>query len=317
MSEKLLRQLANLATEARNPATEDLDRLDALGIVRRMAAEDACVAGAVAEACPAIAKVAEAAARSFAAGGRLIYAGAGTSGRLGVLDASECPPTFGSPPEQVVGLIAGGAPSMFRSSEGVEDQEEAGRRDFLALTPEAVDTVVGISASHRTPWTLACVREAERLGCATAFITSNPTVPVPGDVAIRLIVGPESITGSTRLKAGTAQKMTLNLISSAAMILSGKVFGNLMVDLRPVSAKLLERSHGMIMTLTGLDYDAAAQLLVRAEGSVKCALAMELGGMDREAAEAALVAAGGQLRRVLATHGNSENGSETGGIAGD
>ena len=300
MGKELLHQLSALSTEMRNPETEDLDRLDALGIVLKMAAQDAGVAGAVAAAAGEIAAVAEMAARSFASGGRLIYLGAGTSGRLGVLDAAECPPTFGSDPAQVVGLIAGGAPSMFRSSEGVEDDGEAGRRDLLALEPREIDTVVGISASHRTPWTVAAVGEAEARGCATAFITCNASVAVPGGVAIRLLVGPEAITGSTRLKAGSAQKMALNLISSAAMVLSGKVYGNLMVDLRPASGKLLERSFGMIMALTELNYDEAGELLTRAGGSVKLALLMELGGMESEAAALALALAGGRLREALA-----------------
>ncbi len=306
MGKELLNELASLATEGRNPETEDLDRLDALGIVQRMAAQDAKVAGAVAGAAAEIAAVAEMAARSFAMGGRLVYLGAGTSGRLGVLDAAECPPTFGSDPAQVVGLIAGGAPSMFRSSEGVEDDEQAGIRDLLAIAPAPGDTVVGISASHRTPWTVAAVREAEKIGCSTAFITANPSVDVPGQVAIRLLVGPEAIAGSTRLKAGSAQKMTLNLISSAAMVLSGKVYGNMMVDLNPVSEKLRARSHGMIMALTDLDYEAAGELLARAGGSVKLALLMELGNMESEAAASALAAASGRLREALAAAGVAE-----------
>jgi N-acetylmuramic acid 6-phosphate etherase len=317
MGEDLLRQLAGLATEARNPETEDLDRLDALGIVMRMSAQDAGVAGAVAAAAPAIASVAELAARSFAAGGRLIYLGAGTSGRLGVLDAAECPPTFGTEPEQVIGIIAGGASSMFRSSEGVEDDAQAGRADLLAVDPDPADTVVGISASHRTPWTVGAVEEAERRGCSTAFMTANPAVAVPGRVVVRLLVGPEAITGSTRLKAGSAQKMALNLISSAAMVLSGKIYGNLMVDLRPVSAKLRERSHGMIMALTGLEYAAAAELLVRSGKRVKTALLMELGELDREAAERALIEAQGSLRAALEGAGGTPRSGAPGGHSRD
>ena len=299
MGEELLRQLRGLSTEQVNPDTLDLDRLDALGIVQRMSAEDARVPAAVAAALPAVAQVAERAAASFAAGGRLIYVGAGTSGRLGVLDAAECPPTFGSPPGQVVGIIAGGAPSLLRSAEGVEDSAQAGVDDLAALAPGPVDTVVGISASHRTPYTVAAVEEARRRGCATAFITANAEVAVPGDVVIRLLVGPEAVTGSTRLKAGTAQKLVLNMISTAAMVLSGKVYGNRMVDLQALSAKLVERGRGLLMELAGLDYAAASSRLVEAGGSVKTALLMELAAVDRRTAEARLAAAGGQLRRAL------------------
>lgn len=300
MGEELLKVLRGLTTEGVNPASADLDSLDALGILRLFNAEDAGVAAAVAEALPEVARVAEMAAASFAAGGRLIYVGAGTSGRLGVLDAAECPPTFGSDPAQVQGLIAGGPEALIRSREGVEDSAEQGAADLAGLAAGTRDTVVGISASHRTPYTLGAVAEALRRGCSTAFITANPEVPVPGEVALRLIVGPEVIAGSTRLKAGTAQKMVLNMISSAAMILSGKTYGNRMVDLRALSAKLAERSRGLIMDLCGLDYAAASALLGAAEGQVKTALLMQLGSCEFERARELLAATGGHLRRALA-----------------
>ncbi|MBM4117563.1 N-acetylmuramic acid 6-phosphate etherase [bacterium] len=295
-----MRQLRELTTEQANPATEDLDGLDALGIVTRLNAQDAGVAAAVAAELPAIAWVAECAAASFAAGGRLIYVGAGTSGRLGVLDAAECPPTFGSDPEQVVGLIAGGAASLVASAEGVEDDAAAGAADLAALAPGPADTVVGISASHRTPYTVAAVEAAVRSGCRTAFITANPEVAVPGERVIRLLVGPEALAGSTRLKAGTAQKLALNLISTAAWVLAGKVYGNRMVDLQAASEKLRERARGLLVELAGLDYAAASALLEAAGGSVKTALCMQLGGCSRAQAQARLAAAGGQLRRALA-----------------
>ena len=300
MGEELMRSLRQLVTEQANPATADLDSLDALGIVRVMNAEDAQVAAAVAAALPAVAEVATMAAASFAAGGRLLYVGAGTSGRLGVLDAAECPPTFGSAPWQVVGIIAGGASSLAQSAEGVEDDAAAGAADLAALAPGTADTVVGISASHRTPYTVAAVEEAVRRGCRTAFITANPAVAVPGELAIRLLVGPEALAGSTRLKAGTAQKLVLNMISTAAWVLAGKVYGNRMVDLTATSAKLVERSRGLLMELAGLDYAAASALLEAAGGSVKTALLMQLGACTRAAAEARLAAANGHLRRALA-----------------
>jgi N-acetylmuramic acid 6-phosphate etherase len=300
MGEELLRKLRGLDTESVNPDTTDLDRLDALGIVSRLAAEDAKVPGAVAAALPELAAVAELAAASFAAGGRLIYVGAGTSGRLGVLDAAECPPTFGSDPELVRGLIAGGHESLIRSREGVEDRAEQGVADLAELAAGPADTVVGISASHRTPYTVGAVEEAVRRGCATAFITCNPEVAVPGDHVLRLLVGPEAITGSTRLKAGTAQKLALNMISNTAMILSGKVYGNRMVDLDALSEKLVERGRGLIMDLTDLDYPAAAALLGAADGHVKTALLMHLSGCEAAAARSRLDAAGGHLRRALA-----------------
>ena len=299
MSEDLLRKLRGLATEGANPATANLDGLDALGIVTLMNTEDARVAEAISAILPDIAKVAEMAAASFAAGGRLIYVGAGTSGRLGVLDAAECPPTFGSDPSQVIGVIAGGHESLIRSREGVEDRAERGVADLMALEPGPDDTVVGISASHRTPYTVAALREAEALGCATAFITANARVEVPGRVVLRIVVGPEVIAGSTRLKAGSAQKMVLNMISSAAMVLSGKVYGNRMVDLQALSEKLTVRGRGVIIDLTGLDYSAAAELLEAAGGHVKTALLMHLGACDRDEAHRRLERAAGHLRVAL------------------
>ena len=306
MGEELYRELAALITEARNPETEDLDRLDALGVVTRLSGQDRLVADAVARILPEIARVAEMAARSFREGGRLIYVGAGTRGRLGVLDAAECPPTFGTDPGQVLGLIAGGPPSLLRSAEGIEDDRERGAADLAALDPCPSDTVIGISASHRTPYTVTAVEEADRRGCRTAFITANADVAVPGREVIRLVVGPEAITGSTRMKAGTAQKMTLNMISSAAMVLTGKVYGNLMIDLRPLSEKLVERGRGLVMALTGLGYDQSRELLACSDGNVKLALLMQLGGCDRAEAEARLAAADGHLRAALEDRRDSD-----------
>jgi N-acetylmuramic acid 6-phosphate etherase len=199
----------------------------------------------------------------------------------------------------VQGIIAGGPAALRMSAEGVEDDVPSAVADLAALDPGPRDTVIGISASHRTPYTVAAVEEAARRGCRHAFITANARVSVPGQVVIRLLVGPEAIAGSTRLKAGSAQKMTLNMISTAAMILTGKVYTNLMVDLKPLSEKLVERSRGVVAAVTGLDYDAAAALLQRADGRVKVALLMHLGACDADEAAARLDAAGGHLRRAL------------------
>lgn len=298
MPREFLERLGELATEARNEETEDLDRLETLALLQRLNEQDAKVASAVRAALPEIAEVVEMAAASFREGGRLLYVGAGTSGRLGVLDASECPPTFGIAPGRVVGLIAGGPEALILSKEGLEDLPQQGAADLAALDPGPRDTVVGISASHCTPYTQGAVEEAEARGCRSAFITCNAEVAVPGQVAVRLLVGPEAVAGSTRLKAGSAQKMALNMISTGAMVLTGKIYGNLMVDLAPWSRKLVERGRGMIMEVAGLDYEAASTLLDEA-GGVKTALCMALAGLDREAAEARLAEAGGMLRLAV------------------
>ena len=301
MGEELLRDLIGLVTEARNPETEYLDQLDTFSLLQRLNDQDAQVAGAVRAALKSIVPVVEMAAASLRGGGRIIYVGAGTSGRLGVLDASECPPTFGIDPSRVVGIIAGGVPALSRAQEGLEDRAELGASDLAALDPGPADTVIGLSASHRTPYTVGAIREAERRDCRTAFITCNPDVEVPGEAVIRLLVGPEPITGSTRMKSGSAQKMTLNMITTAAMVLTGRVYGNLMVDLVPWSEKLEERSRGLIMTVTGVDYERAGELL-KVAGGVKCALLMQMAGLDREAAELRLSKAEGHLRRALESH---------------
>jgi len=298
LGEKLLSELSRLITESRNPETEFLDQLDTLSLLQRLNDQDAQVPAALRAALADIAKVTEMAAGSFRAGGRLIYVGAGTSGRLGVLDAAECPPTFGTDPSQVLGIIAGGPPALLLSQEGLEDRPELGASDLSAVNAGPADTVVGISASHRTPYTIGAVEEARRRGCRTAFITCNPDVQVPGEAVIRLVVGPEALTGSTRLKSGSAQKMALNMISTAAMVLTGRVYGNLMVDMVPWSEKLEERGRGLIMTLTGLDYERAKELLSEG-GNVKTSLLMQMAGLDREAAESRLAKAGGFLRKAL------------------
>jgi N-acetylmuramic acid 6-phosphate etherase len=286
-------------TERRNPRTEQIDLASPLGIVDLMSAEDRTVADAVASQRLAIAKAIELAEAAFRAGGRLIYVGAGTSGRLGVLDASECPPTFGTDPEMVIGIIAGGAAALTRSQEGAEDVAADGA---AAMTERAVgpgDFVVGIAASGTTPYVRGALERAMALGAKTAMLSCTPP---PEDltrsvtVAILPITGPEAIAGSTRLKAGTATKMVLNMISTGALVRLGKTYGNLMVDLRAMSAKLVDRGERIVMELCGVDRAAARALIGRAGGSVKTAIVMHQLGATREAAEEQLRAAGGVIR---------------------
>jgi N-acetylmuramic acid 6-phosphate etherase len=292
-------ELTGLATERRNPDTRKIDLATTKQILRMMNREDRRVARAVADAMPAIAEAVDRVVRSFKKGGRLLYFGAGTSGRLGILDASECPPTFGVPPEMVVGVIAGGRDTVFLSREGVEDDEIAAERDVEVNHVMPIDTVVGITASRRTPYVIAALRAARRIGASTVFLSCNDPRPLDVDVQISVLVGPETIAGSTRLKSGTAQKMVLNMISTASMIQLGKVYENLMVDLKPASDKLRERAKGIIALLMGLDYEAAADLYERSGRNVKVALVMARRGMTCREAEAALSDAGGFLARAL------------------
>jgi N-acetylmuramic acid 6-phosphate etherase len=262
--------------------------------------EDRGVADAVRRALPDVARVVELVAAAFRAGGRLFYAGAGTSGRLGVIDAAECPPTFGVEPEMVQGIIAGGRDTVFRSREGVEDLEDSGVADVASHGVGERDVLVGVAASRRTPYVLGALREAARRGARTVFLRCNDGPdPAAVDVVITVVPGPEAITGSTRLKAGTAQKMVLNMISTASMVKLGKVYENLMVDVRPNSAKLVERGKGIVMMLTGLSYDEAARLYEAAGRNVKAAVVMQRRGVDAAAAERLLREADGFLARAL------------------
>ena len=294
-------EFARLATEQRNPRTLDLDTLDVPGILERISAEDQTVPAAVALELPWIARAVELVVATFREGGRLLYVGAGTSGRLGVLDASECPPTFGAPPEQVQGIIAGGAGALVRAVEGAEDRAEAGRQAIAEQGVGPRDTVIGIAASRRTPFVTAAVGEARSRGARTAYLTCTPrsefTLDV--DVAICPEVGPEVLMGSTRMKAGTAQKLVLNMITTAAFVRSGKVYENMMVDLTASSEKLVERSRRTVMTVTGVDYDAAARALEAAGKSVKTAIVMLERRCTREEAEARLARARGFVRAAL------------------
>jgi N-acetylmuramic acid 6-phosphate etherase len=288
-------------TEAANPATRAIDSLSAREIVALISAEDQQVAPAVAAVGDAIAEVAERAAAGIRRGGRLIYVGAGTSGRLGVLDAAECPPTYSTPPEMVVGVIAGGEPALTHAVEAVEDDPANGRRDIAALEVGPDDVVVGLAASGRTPYVLGAVAEARARGAYTAGVTCSHPSPLSGavDTVIAPIVGPEVVTGSTRMKAGTAQKLVLNSISTTVMIRLGKTYGNLMVDLQPLNAKLRRRSVNIVASITGLGQEQARAALVAAGHELKTALVMSLAGVGPDEARARLRASGGHVRAAL------------------
>ncbi|HET7584142.1 MAG TPA: N-acetylmuramic acid 6-phosphate etherase [Gemmatimonadaceae bacterium] len=290
-------------TERRNPRTADIDLASALEIVDLLAAEDRTVPDAVATQREAIARVIDLVADAFRAGGRLFYVGAGTSGRLGVLDASECPPTFGSDPEMVQGIIAGGPDALVRSQEGAEDDPNAAAREIDARAVRAPDVVVGIAASGTTPYVRGALERARSRGARTVIVACSPPasdVLAQVDEAILPITGPEAVTGSTRLKAGTATKLVLNAISTGAMIRIGKTYGNLMVDLQAMSAKLVDRGERIVMEVCGISRDKARALIDDAGGSVKVAIVMHELDATRDAAERALAHAGGVVRRVVA-----------------
>jgi N-acetylmuramic acid 6-phosphate etherase len=290
-----------LLTEARNPLSELIDQLDPLEIAYLMNAEDERVVAAVRAELPHIAFAIAMASERFLKGGRLIYVGAGTSGRLGVLDASECPPTFSTPPEMVVGLIAGGSTALTRAVEGAEDSPDQGAADLAGLGVNGNDLVVGIATSGRTPYVLSAVTEARRRGAATVGVSCNrPSLLGPlVDVDIAPLVGPEVIAGSTRLKAGTATKMVLNMISTGAMVRIGKTLGNRMIDLKPSNEKLRLRSRRILRELTGVDDDRAAEVLSRSDGQLKRALVAVLAGVDPPEAQRTLDACGGHVRAAV------------------
>ena len=288
-------------TERRNPRTASIDLATSLEIVDLINAEDHGVPEAVATQRKEIARAIDIAEKTFRAGGRLFYVGAGTSGRLGVLDASECPPTFGTPPEMVQGIIAGGLPALTRAQEGAEDIVENGARVIDEHGVTARDFVVGIAASGTTPYVRAALERATQLGAATAIVACSP--PPPGlvekvSVAMLPIVGPEVVTGSTRMKAGTATKLVLNMITTGAMIRLGKTYGNLMVDLKATNNKLVDRSQRIVMEVCGVTREEAKELLVRADRSVKTAIVMKKRGVSREEAEQLLAENGGVIRRI-------------------
>ena len=310
--------LQHLPTESRNPASARLDDLSSAELVELMTAEDGTIAAAVRTQTAKIAAAIDAVAERLAAGGRLIYLGAGTSGRLGVLDATECPPTFLTKPEQIVGLIAGGPAAMFRAVEGAEDSEELGRADLEALELTSADAVFGIATSGRTPYVLGALRYAKSVNALSLAFACNPGSPLEAlaDIAIVPVVGPEVITGSTRLKAGTATKLVLNMVSTGAMVRLGKVFGNLMIDVKAANAKLVARANRIVRALTGLDEASAGEVLTACGGEVKTALVASLAKVSPEAARELLKANGGQIRSALGRVGNPlPNGERVVGAA--
>ena len=292
---------SQLTTEKRNPRSREIDRLPTLGIVAAINAADQLVAPAVAKEKRHIAAAVDMIVEALRDGGRLFYVGAGTSGRLGVLDASECPPTFGTPRPMVQGIIAGGRRALVRSIEGAEDRAANGAAAITKHGVTARDVVVGIAACGLTPYVRGAVARARRLGARTAFITCSPEVAkaIVADVVIHPVVGPEVVTGSTRMKAGTATKLVLNTLTTAAMIRLGKVHGNLMVDLRATNAKLRDRAQRIVMSETGLARPAARGLLGRAGGAAKTAIAMHFLECTRAEAERRLASCAGSLRKAI------------------
>ena len=297
-----MNSLSKLATtEGRNPASEGLDQLSTLEVLRVMNDEDHRVPEAIASQLPDIAAVVEAAVKGLSAGGRLIYAGAGTSGRLGVLDAVECPPTFSTKPTMVVGLIAGGQQAMFQAVEGAEDDADRGAQEMNMLQPGSHDVVVGLAASGRTPWVVGAVRAAKRAGAVTASVCCNRHAVISDevDLPVEVDAGPEVLTGSTRLKAGTVQKLVLNMVSTATMVGLGKTYGNLMVDVCPSNEKLRQRAMSIVMAATGCSRDDAITALHESGGHAKTAIVMVLLGMTAAQARARLVEAGGAVRAAI------------------
>jgi N-acetylmuramic acid 6-phosphate etherase len=294
-------------TEQRNPSTLEIDRRSTREILAIMNAEDARVPAAVGRALPQIERVVEAIVARWRRGGRLFYFGAGTSGRLGVLDAAECPPTFSSPPELVQGFIAGGERALRQAVEGAEDDPEGGAAEVARAGVGPEDVVVGIAASGTTPYVLGALRAARERGAFTAGLACNPGAPLAAlaDVAIEIDVGPEVVTGSTRLKAGTAQKLVLNMLTTASMIRSGKVYGNLMVDLTATNAKLRRRAARIVAAVAGVGEAEAARLVAQTGYRAKPAIVMALAGCDAAEAERRLAAAGGMLRGALEALGVS------------
>ena len=297
----LLQQLNQLITEQRNPNSMQLDSLSAQELVALINREDQQVALAVEKRLPQIASAVEKIVAAFERGGRLVYVGAGTSGRLGVLDASECPPTYGVKPEMVVGLIAGGDHALRHPIEGAEDNVQQGQADLEEIDFSARDVLVGIAASGRTPYVLGALNYAKQLGATTVSIASNPNSKMAevADIAIETVVGPEVLTGSSRMKSGTAQKLVLNMLTTASMVLIGKCYQNLMVDVQASNKKLKARALKIVMEATECDNEAAANVLAKANGQVKLAILMQLSGLDALEAQSLLDKSNGKLRQAL------------------
>jgi len=307
---QLFEQLKYLITEQRNPASTDIDVMSVKAILETISKEDKRVATAVEAEIPYITQAVELVVGTLKKDGRLIYVGAGTSGRLGVLDAVECPPTFGTPPEMVQGMIAGGEKAMFKAQEGAEDKEENGAKDINEKKVNDKDIVCGIAASLRTPYVIGAVKRAKERGAKTLYVTTNPRsrflsaefseLSRAVDVAICPEVGPEIVMGSTRMKSGTAQKLVLNMITTAAMIRMGKVYENMMIDLQMTNQKLRERAKRVVMTITGAPYEEAADYLEKAGGHVKTAIVMIKAGVSKTDAIERLKRADGFVRLAIA-----------------
>ncbi|EKS2825926.1 N-acetylmuramic acid 6-phosphate etherase [Vibrio cholerae] len=293
--------LTRLVTESRNPASEQIDTLSTLDMLQVINQQDQLVALAVAQTLPQVAQAVEAIATAFAQGGRLIYMGAGTSGRLGILDASECPPTYGSKPEQVIGLIAGGHTAILKAVENAEDNRELGQSDLKALNLNEKDVLVGIAASGRTPYVIAGMEYARSVGATVVSLACNPDCPMEAcaDIVITPVVGAEVVTGSSRMKAGTAQKLVLNMLTTGAMIKSGKVFGNLMVDVEATNAKLIQRQTNIVVEATGVSAEQAEAALAACGRHCKTAILMILGGFSAEQAAQKLAQHQGFIRAAL------------------
>ncbi|QPE17886.1 N-acetylmuramic acid 6-phosphate etherase [Providencia rettgeri] len=293
--------LSKMVTESRNEASTNIDQLSTAEMLKVINDEDKLVPLAVEKVLPEIAQLVDKVAEAFLKGGRLIYSGAGTSGRLGILDASECPPTYGTPHEQVVGLIAGGHQAIFRAVENAEDKPELGEQDLKDIQFNKNDVLVGIAASGRTPYVLGALAYARQIGATTAAISCNPNSPVANsaDIAITPVVGPEVVTGSSRMKAGTAQKLVLNMITTGAMIRIGKVFGNLMVDVEATNAKLIERQTKIVMEASQCDRNTAESALQQCDRHCKTAILMVLSGLNADEARQLLSNNNGFIRTAL------------------
>ncbi|RPI69191.1 MAG: N-acetylmuramic acid 6-phosphate etherase [Ignavibacteriales bacterium] len=299
---KIFEELKGITTEQRNLRSMDIDSKSTLEILKLINEEDKTVPLAVEKELDYIAQAVDIIVEAIKKGGRLLYFGAGTSGRLGVVDASECPPTFGTPFGLIEGYIAGGKEAMFRAKEGAEDYEENGAKDVLAAKVTDNDVVCGIAASRRTPYVVGAVKKAKELGAKTLFVTSNPRENFnikEVDVAICPYVGPEVIMGSTRMKSGTAQKLVLNMLTTTAMVRLGKVYENMMIDLQMTNKKLVERSKKIVMTITGVSYEDAEDYLKKADGHVKTALVMILANVNKEEAKIKLDKADGFVRKAI------------------
>ena len=293
--------LTQLPTENRNPNSEKIDTLSTLDMLKVINNEDQKVAIAVQKTLPEIAKVVDIVTQAFQKGGRLIYCGAGTSGRLGILDASECPPTFGVDPQQVIGLIAGGHKAILQAVENAEDNAELGAHDLQAINMNNKDVLVGIAASGRTPYVIGAMTYALSIGASVAALSCNPQSPMSklAQISIAPIIGPEILTGSSRMKAGSAQKLVLNMISTGAMIRSGKVFSNLMVDVETTNSKLVQRQKNIVMAATDCSEDQATEMLKQTGNHCKTAILMILGDLDVQSARQKLNEHNGFIRHAL------------------